>query len=191
MLAPPPTHREAPYRGHARATTIGGMLPVRLAARSQLRPRRGATGALVLLVALAGGVDRADEAVIDDVTAARNHLHVGSRVTMRSFSAEQNNAVATSGSGKIPAPEGPEYRFRVVGIVRDPTTVNVLPANIAQSALYDDQVEMLLTPAFLRRFAHDQCTSPDRLPSMHGFRIRLRHVLARLPACQRSVTRIV
>src|SRR2546430_3951872 len=47
-------------------------------------------------------LDRADEAVVDDATARLRHLHVGSRVTLWSYSVQTNNSAAASGFGKVP-----------------------------------------------------------------------------------------
>src|SRR5436305_10722134 len=74
-------------------------------------------------------LDRADEAIVDDTTARLRHLHVGSRVTMWSYTADQNFSVASSGfQQEVPAPAGPAYPFRVVGIVRQVATANAAPA---------------------------------------------------------------
>ena len=100
-----------------------------------------------------GRLDRPDEAVVDDVDAAQLHAHVGSRVTFRSFTAAQNEAFASSGAGKIPSPEGRRYTFRIVGIVRDPTTIDTPPVGIVRDASYEGAGRVLLSPAFLRQFA--------------------------------------
>jgi len=136
-------------------------------------------------------VERPDEVVVDDLTAARRHLHVGSRVTMWAFSAQQNEETNATGSGKVPAPEGPRYTFRVVGIVRDPSTVSAPPPDVTRDAIYQSTGGMFLTPAFLRRFAHDAGTPVEVLPGMEWFRIRLRHGPADLPAFEQGVRRAV
>ena len=136
-------------------------------------------------------LDRPDEAVVDDLTAARRHLHVGSRVPMWAFSAQQNQETTASGSGKVPAPAGPRYTFRVVGIVRDPSTVIAPPSDVIRDAIYQSTGGMFLTPAFLQRFAHDVGMPVEVLPGMEGFRIRLRHGLADLPAFEQGVRRAV
>ena len=136
-------------------------------------------------------LDRPDEVAVDDLDAAALHVRVGSLVKLRSFSAQQTQAFATSGAGKIPSPEGQRYTFRVVGIVRDPTTVDTPPAAIVRDASYQGKGRMLLTPAFLRRFARDQGVPLEAVPAMEGFRIRLRHGLADLAAFERGVRRVV
>ncbi|MBV8981815.1 MAG: hypothetical protein JO086_13005, partial [Acidimicrobiia bacterium] len=119
-------------------------------------------------------LDRADEAVIDDVTAGLRHLHVGSRVTMWSYTAQANLNAATSGFGHFPPPDGPSYTFRIVGVVRSPAEVNVPPQSVAQDALYQGQGGMVLTPAFLQKWSDDQGQSVEALPGIEGFRIRFR-----------------
>ena len=132
-------------------------------------------------------LDRPDEAVVDDATARLRHLKVGSRVTMWSFSSEQNTTVAIGGFGKIPAPEGPPYTFSIVGIVRSPADVNVPPATVVGDAIYQGAGGLVLTPAFLARFAQDQGVPYETLPGIEGFRIRLRHGLADAPAFVRAL----
>lgn len=132
-------------------------------------------------------LDRVDQAVVDDVTARLRHLHLGSRVTLYSYSAQQNGNLAVGGFGALPAAEGPAYTFRIVGIVRDPTTVEVPPATVTGDAIYEGAGGILLTPAFLHRFADDQGQDFEELPGIEGFRIRLRHGLADFPAFQRQL----
>src|SRR6478736_9057713 len=136
-------------------------------------------------------INRPDEAAVDDLDAAELHVRVGSLIKLRSFSAQQTHAFATSGAGNIPSPEGRRYTFRVVGIVRDPTTVDTPPVSIVRDASYQGKGRILLTPAFLRQFARDQGVPLEAVPAMEGFFIRLRHGLADLPAFERGVRRIV
>ncbi|MBV9285901.1 MAG: ABC transporter permease, partial [Acidimicrobiia bacterium] len=119
-------------------------------------------------------LDRPDEAVVDDVTARLRHLHVGSRVTMWSYSAQANDQAALGAFGKYPPPDGPAYRFHVVGLVRSPADVNTLPSTIVGDALYQGQGAMLLTPAFLQKLADDQGQPLEALPGIEGFRIRFK-----------------
>jgi len=132
-------------------------------------------------------LDRADEVIVDDGTARRRHLEIGSRLTMWSYSAEQMNNAFATGFGQLPSPEGPAYTFRVVGIVRQPSDVNAPPASIVADAIYAGQGGMVLTPAFLRRFADDQGVPKELLPGIEGFRVRLRHGLADLPAFRQGL----
>jgi len=119
-------------------------------------------------------LDRADEAIVDDLTARLRDLHVGSRVTLWSYSAQANDQAAMGAFGKYPPPDGPAYTFRVVGVVRSPTDVNTLPASIVGDALYQGQGAMLLTPAFLQKLADDQGQPVEAMPGIEGFRIRFR-----------------
>ena len=135
--------------------------------------------------------DRPDEAVVDDLTAAQRGVEVGDRVPMWAFSRDQIDAVAGNGSSSIPPPAGPTYSFHVVGIVRDPTTVDVPPAGGVRSGLFGRRGGLYLTPAFLRRFAHDEGTIPEALPGMEMFRVRLRDGLAGLPGFERALRRVV
>lgn len=119
-------------------------------------------------------LDRPEEAIVDDVTARLRHLHVGSKVTMWSYTAQANTNAATSGYGHFAPPDGPAYTFRIVGIVRSPTDVNTLPATVAGDALYEGQGGMVLTPAFLQKWSADQQQDVEAIPGIEGFRIRFR-----------------
>jgi hypothetical protein len=119
-------------------------------------------------------LDRADEAVVDDITARLRHLHVGSRLTMWSYTTQANLNAATSGFGHFPPPDGPAYTFRIVGIVRSPAEVNNLPASVVRDALYEGQGGMVLTPAFLQKWSNDQGQPAEALPGIEGFRVRFR-----------------
>src|SRR5437588_2809423 len=137
-------------------------------------------------------LDRPDEAVVDDLTARLRHLHVGSQVTLWSYSVQTNNNVALSGFGKYPPPDGPPYTFRIVGIVRSPSEVNSLPASVVSDAQFEGQGAMVLTPAFLQKLVADQGPPPglpgiENLPGIEGFRIRLRHGAADAPAFLREL----
>src|SRR5947209_4031727 len=187
---------------------MGTVTAVWMASRAQLRRRWTSTVALIVLGGLAGGrvlaavagashtdpatkpfdrLDRPEEAIVDDGTARLRHLHVGSQVTLWSFSAEQQNSAMAGGFGKLPAPEGPGYTFRVVGIVREPSDVNAPPASVVKDAIFEGQGAMVLTPAFLGRFARNQGVPEEALPGIEGFRIRLRHGLADMPALRQGL----
>src|SRR5436305_1819655 len=116
-------------------------------------------------------LDRVDEAIVDDTTARLRHLHVGSRVTLWSYSAETNNNVAASGFGKPPAPDGPAYTFRIVGAARAPSNVNALPASVVSDAQFEGQGAMVLTPAFLQKWSEDQGQLVEAAPGIEGFRV--------------------
>lgn len=135
---------------------------------------------------------RADEAVVDDLAAARRNLHVGSQLTMWGFSSRQANDIfQVAGFGKYPVPEGPSYSFRVVGIVRLATAVDSPPASIVHDADFKGSGTMIVTSAFLQRFAADLGLPTEALPGMEDFRVRLRHGLADLTAFQEGVRQSV
>jgi putative ABC transport system permease protein len=136
-------------------------------------------------------LDRPDEAVIDDLTAAQRHLRVGSRLQLWAFTAEQMNTSASGGFGKLPAPGGPSYTFNVVGVMRLPMSVSAPPSSVIRDAIYQGQGSTILTPAFLHQFAKDQGVMEEALPGMEIFRVRLRRGLADLPAFQRAVSGVV
>ena len=131
-------------------------------------------------------LDRPDEAIVDDVTARFRHLHLGSRVTMWSYSAQTNDQAALS-NGNYPPPDGPAYTFRIVGIVRSPADVNTLPASITGDALYEGQGAMVLTPAFLQKLAADQGQPVEAYPGIEGFRILFKHGAADAAAFEREL----
>jgi len=135
--------------------------------------------------------DHPDEAVVDDVTAAQRHLHLGSRVRLWAFSASQMGNPATTVFSKYPAPAGPSYVFRVVGVIRVPTGVDAPPASVIRDAVSGGVGAMYLTPAFLRQYAADQGVPDESLPGKEILRVRLRHGLTDLAAFERSVGRVV
>ena len=131
---------------------------------------------------------RADEAVVDDLTAAERHLRVGSHIRLWAFTAAQQGDPATTVFSKYPAPEGPSYSFRVVGVVRVPSGVDAPPASVTRDTAYGSEGAMYLTPAFLRATA-DEGVPVEALPGMEIFQVRLRRGLADLPAFERAVAR--
>ena len=110
---------------------------------------------------------REQEAVADDATAAEHHWHVGSTIRMWAYSAEQNDAVAATGGAQAPAPAGPGYRFVLVGIVREPTTVARPPIAVTRDASYKGVGGLYLTPAFLAALRPGPRHHP-RGPAGHG-----------------------
>src|SRR6476646_10008053 len=134
---------------------------------------------------------RADEAVVDDLTAAERHLRVGSHIRLWAFSAAQQGDPATTVFSKYPAPEGSAYSFRVVGVVRVPSGVDAPPPSVTRDTAYGSQGAMYLTPAFLARYARDEGVPVEALPGMEIFQLHLRHRLADLPALQRAVAHVV
>jgi ABC-type lipoprotein release transport system permease subunit len=92
--------------------------------------------------------DRADEIVLDEQALKVARLRVGSHVTVRAFTSEQNEEILNSAFGHTPAPRGPKARLRVVGVVRRPQDMNLgveADENMALGDAYG-----YLPPAFLR-----------------------------------------
>ena len=168
-------------------TDVGGINPFAAADSDMFRT----IDRPLLLDGRLAHADRADEAVVDDVTASQRHLRVGSRVRMWAFSGSQMGNPSTTVFSKYPVPGGPSYEFRVVGVVRIPGGVDAPPASISKDAAYDGVGEIHLTPAFLRRYAADQGVPVEALPGMEIFRVRLRHGLADLRAFEHAVVGIV
>ncbi len=135
--------------------------------------------------------DRADEVVVDELTAAERNLRVGSRIKLWAFSAGQQGDPATTVFSKYPAPEGPSYSFRVVGLVRVPSGVDAPPASVTRDTAYGSEGAIYLTPAFLARYARDEGVPVEAVPGMEIFQVRLHRGLADLPAFERAVARIV
>jgi hypothetical protein len=134
---------------------------------------------------------RADEAVVDDEAAEQRHLAVGEVVPLWSYSAAQNDAVASSGAGRFPAPAGTRYEVRVVGVVRMASTVYRPPVDVSRDVDFLGRRSILLTPAFLRRFAADQHVPLEALPGSELLQVRLRHGVADLHAFEAGVRRTV
>src|SRR4051812_10608551 len=61
-------------------------------------------------------LDRAAEAVVDDVTARLRPPDGGRRLTLWSYAPQTNNNAATNGYSNLPSPDGPAYTFRIVGV---------------------------------------------------------------------------
>ena len=70
-------------------------------------------------------------------------------------------------------PQGPTFVVRVVGIVREPTDISLVPST--QHVAYDSNGAVYLTPAFVRRFARGLGVPLDVLPGNEIVRVRFRH----------------
>jgi hypothetical protein len=90
---------------------------------------------------------RADEVVLDEQALKLAHLHVGSYLTVRAFTAAQNEAVLTSAFGHAPEPEGPSARLRVVGVVRRPQ--DMAPGMEADENIALGDAYAYVPPAFI------------------------------------------
>ncbi len=92
---------------------------------------------------------RADEMVVDEQTAAANHVHVGSVVPFEAFAPSQTDPTAT--------PTGPSFRIRVVGIVRDVDQFLFASAGLVSPGVvthYGDRI--LLHPNAVVRLTHGE-----------------------------------
>jgi hypothetical protein len=132
------------------------------------------------------------EATVNEQAARNHHLHVGSHVTTWAYSADQMLSAAATGFGNIGAPKGPQYTFRVVGVIREPSDVNSVPAAVIRDAFYVDNESVTTTPAFLRRYAADLgFGSVEAVPGTEFVAVRLRHGTADMPAFQREVRQLL
>ena len=96
---------------------------------------------------------RAFDAAVNELAAERLHLGVGSRLTLYAYSQKQACDL-TGAAGPLPAPAGPRFTVRVVGIARLPTDVNAItPLAAAQNVDYEGQGKLYLARPFLPRYA--------------------------------------
>ena len=120
-------------------------------------------------------------AAINDSAAARLHLTVGSRLKLYAYSAAQlRSCQLTNAGGRLPAPAGPQFTVRVVGIARLPTDVNaIVPLAAAQDVSYEGQGQLYLTPAFLPRYAAALGIPVQDVSGMNAYEVRLHGGTAR------------
>jgi MacB-like periplasmic core domain/FtsX-like permease family len=115
------------------------------------------------------------DAAINGLAAERLHLGVGSRLTLYAYSqAQLTKCDLAGGAGNLPAPAGPRFTVRVVGIARLPSDVSaVAPLAAAQNVDYDGQGQVYLTPAFLPRYAAAQGIPVQDVSSMNAYFVRV------------------
>jgi hypothetical protein len=92
---------------------------------------------------------RAAEMVVDEQTAAANHVRVGSAIPFQAFAPSQNDSTA--------APTGPRFGIRVVGIVRDVDQFLFASAGLVSPGVvtrYGDRI--LLHPNAVVRLTHGE-----------------------------------
>jgi ABC-type lipoprotein release transport system permease subunit len=92
---------------------------------------------------------QADEMVVDEQTAAINHVRVGDVVPFQAFAPSQSDPGA--------APAGPSFRIRVVGVVRDVDQFLFASAGIVSPGVvthYGNQI--LLHPNAVVRLTHGE-----------------------------------
>lgn len=128
--------------------------------------------------------DRADEVMVNEKEARAHHLRPGSSLTLYAFTLRQ--ALSGGDSGVIAAmrPEGPQYAVRVVGVVREPTDIAVVPAR--QDATNDSSGTVYVTPALVGRLALAFGVDRAELPGSEIIRVQFHHGAADLPAFTRS-----
>jgi ABC-type lipoprotein release transport system permease subunit len=122
--------------------------------------------------------NRPDDVAINQLAADQRHLHVGSRIHLYAYSAEQfRNGALTNGATYVPiAPRGPSFVARVTAIVRFPQDINaVLPLAAKQDVSYEGQQNLYLTPAFLPQLAARLGIPVQAIPSLNFVGVRLRH----------------
>jgi ABC-type lipoprotein release transport system permease subunit len=108
---------------------------------------------------------RADEITIGEGLQAQQHLRVGDRITLSSFTPEQIATYEAGGNGGPAA--GPTTRLRIVGIVRRPLDLGDRAATGGVT---------VMTPAFTGRYRDDIGTFIGSV-----LRIRARHGAAGVP----------
>jgi ABC-type antimicrobial peptide transport system permease subunit len=128
--------------------------------------------------------DRSDEVMVNEKEARAHRLRPGSLFTLYAFTLRQ--ALSGGDSGVIAAmrPEGPHYAVRVVGVVREPTDITVVP--VRQNVTNDSSGTVYVTPALVGRLARTFGVDRAELPGSEIIRIRFRHGAADLPAFTRS-----
>lgn len=105
----------------------------------------------------------ADEMVVDEQTAAIEHVHVGDVVPFQGYSLAQPDASGT--------PAGPKFRIRVVGIVRDVDQFLFASAG-------------LVSPGIVTHYGSQMTLHPNAV-------VRLTHGEADVPALRRDVSTLV
>jgi hypothetical protein len=131
---------------------------------------------------------RPDEAVVNDRAEGEEGLRVGSRVRLYSFSRAQIANVSESGFRSGERPNGPQFAVRVVGVIREPDDIAVVP--VAQHSIYDSSGSLYTTPAFLRKYAATVRIPFEELPGNEIVRVQLRHGARDLSAFIAAATRV-
>jgi hypothetical protein len=131
---------------------------------------------------------RADEGVINDLAARQAGMRIGDRVPLYGFSRAQIAKVSQSGFLGTERPAGPRYSVRVVGVIREPDDIAVVP--VAQGTTYDTLGSLYTTPAFTRAYAASVQIPFEELPGNEIVRVQLRGGAADLAAFTADVDRI-
>jgi ABC-type lipoprotein release transport system permease subunit len=129
---------------------------------------------------------------VNELAAAAEHLHVGSRLTLYAYAAAQfEGGKLNGGDIRIPRPRGPSYPVRVAAIVRQPQDVTaVAPLEARAGVLYEGDSNLYVTPAFLSRLAQGLGLPVQRFPDINLFTVRLRHGTADWNAFSAAAKRI-
>jgi ABC-type lipoprotein release transport system permease subunit len=129
-----------------------------------------------------------DQVVVDDTAERRGHLHIGSVVRLYAFSREQIVATSSAGFEGAEPPRGPHFDVHVVGVVRFPGDIAVVPIN--QDVLSASSGAIYTTPAFLKHYATTVRWPFESLPGMEIARVQLHHGAGDLPAFTEAVRRV-
>jgi ABC-type lipoprotein release transport system permease subunit len=133
------------------------------------------------------------DVAINELAARKRHLHVGSRVHLYAYSADQfaGGGLTQSVSTGPRAPAGPAFTVRVAAIVRFPQDVSaIVPLAAQQNVSYEGQQNMYLTPAFLLRLAAGLGIPVQAIPDLNLTSVRLRHGLADYQAFTADARRV-
>ena len=125
------------------------------------------------------------EVVIDEELAADRDLHVGSQLSMGTYSLDQMDSVFGSERGAAePEPEGPPVDLEVVGITRMP--VDVHPDEEEHTTSFGGTADIYLTPAFYERLG-SQIISFGGPDPASPLALRLEHGVADIDAVRTAV----
>ncbi|MDQ6947723.1 MAG: hypothetical protein M3256_16010, partial [Actinomycetota bacterium] len=122
-------------------------------------------------------VDSPFDVAVNPLTLSHLHIGLGGRFRLYAYGLDQVEASQQAGFGQLPPPDGPAFDFRVVGVVRAPTDLNLDPQ---QNVVYEGNAGVYLTPAFVRTYATAIGTAVEDLPGMQFVGIHLRHGAADL-----------
>jgi hypothetical protein len=132
--------------------------------------------------------DRVNEVMVNEREASAFHLHVGSSFTLYAFSLRQTLSGGNADFTGPTRPEGPRYRVRVVGVVREPTDIAVVPD--ARNVIYESSGTVYATPALVADLAHAFGESVNQLPGSEIVRIQFRRGAKDLPAFTKAAVAI-
>jgi ABC-type lipoprotein release transport system permease subunit len=132
------------------------------------------------------------DVAINELTALKRHVHVGSRLRLYAYSATQfaHGALLAGTAGPV-KPEGPTFTVRVRSILRFPQDVSAVgPIAAKQNVSYEGQQNLYLTPAFLPRLAARLNIQVQAIPDINLVAVRLRHGPADFKAFAAGVRKV-